>query len=148
MSHHIDIHLERYLGPIAAGWKPAGGPVDVRVCLFQDQPTAGALTYSTLGLSNHELEMAQERSVRQELVMATHVRFSHHDIPNLLFHLVDSVIQHHCALLHGEVISLGYPVIPGSPCEHLYVSLPVVFPENFAVCRDTLPYTVFAWLFP
>ena len=144
----ISRHLESYLGPITMGWQPSGEPVGVQICLFRDQPIPGVLTYSTLGLSRHVLTLPGGRSVRQEFVMAARSRFEHHDLPNVLFHLAEAAVTEHRALLCGELVPLGHPIIPESPCRNLYVSLPVVFPEGFDTYQGTQPSTVFAWLFP
>lgn len=148
MTDHVDRHLEQFLGPITMGWRPTGEPVGVQICLFRDQPIPGVLTYSTLGLSRHVLSLSGGRSVRQEFVMAARSRFEHHDLPNVLLHLAEAAVTKHRALLCGEVVPLAHPIVPGSPCRNLYVSLPVVFPEGFDTYRGTRPPTVFAWLFP
>jgi hypothetical protein len=148
MSDHVDQHLEKYLGPIVMGWRQTSEPVDVRVCLFRNQPISGVLTYSTLGLSRHILAMSQEKTVRQELLISAHLRFEHNDLPSLLFYLAEFIIRDHRALFRGEVVPLDYPIVAGSPCTDLYVSVPVVFPEGFDTYQSTQPPTVFAWLFP
>ena len=62
-------HLEHYLGRMERGWSSESLP-GIQVCLFQDQPSPGVLTLTTLGLSNTVLSMNKVRRVRQELVFA------------------------------------------------------------------------------
>lgn len=148
MSEHIDRHLERHLGPIERGWAPLDGPAGVQVCLFTNQPVTDVVSYSTLGLSRHVLAMPRGREVRQELLLAVGSRFADEDLSKLLMHVADSIVGEHRALLRGEVVPLGHPILRGSRCSNLYVSLPVVFPEGLATCEETQPATVFAWLVP
>lgn len=125
-----------------------GEPAGVQVGLFEHQPHADVTTYATLGLSDHVLEMAGGRTVRQELLLAVHLRLATADLSKLLFFVAESVIKNHRALLRGEVFSLGHPIAPGATCCHLYVSLPVVFPEALATYTMSDPSTVCAWLMP
>lgn len=149
MTHSIDQHMERHLGPIARGWVDrAGEPAAIQVCLFQERPIPGTVTYATLGLSHHILEMPGGREVRQELLLLAAHRFADDDRAKLLAHVAEGVVREHQALLRGQVFPLGYPVAPGSRCNSLYVALPVVFPDGLATCSDTQPPTVFAWLIP
>lgn len=149
MMQPIDKHLERYLGPIARGWADGvGEPADVHVCLFEERPIPGTVTYATLGLSRHVLEMPRRRKVRQELLLSVARRFAHDDRAKLLAYSAERLLHEHQALLRGQVLPLGHPMAPGSSCSSLYVALPVVFPGGLATCSDTRPPTVFAWLIP
>lgn len=148
MKAPIDRHLEASLGPIIQGWSPMGEPAGVHVALFEHQPLDGTVTYSTLGLSQHILDMPKGRSVRQELLLAVQTGSAREDFSKLLFHVAESVVETHRALLRGEVFPLGHPIVRGSSCCHLYASLPVVFPEGLATCDSTQPSTVFVWLLP
>jgi hypothetical protein len=144
----VSKHLEHHLGPIKRGWSSASGPEDIQVCCFPGQPDASASTYATLGLSHHVLKMKDAREVRQELVMSFHTEHAPEALPSLLFHVAERMIREHAALLRGEVISLGHPVVPGTEMTALYASLPVLLPDDFATFSGTSPTTVFVWLFP
>lgn len=148
MKAPIDRHLEAVLGPMIQGWSPTGEPAGVHVVLFGHQPLDGTVTYATLGLSQHVLDMPKGRSVRQELLLAVQAGSAMDDFSKLLLHVAESVVGTHRALLRGDVFPLGHPIVRGSSCCHLYVSLPVVFPEGLATCDSTEPPTVFAWLVP
>lgn len=148
MNPHIDQYLEQHLGPIVRGWSPVGEPSGVQVCLFADQPISGAVTYSTLGLSQYVLAMPKGREVRQELLFATHARSADDDFSKLLLHVAESVVKERRALLRGEIVSLGHAVSRGSLCRNMYVSLPVIFPEGFGSYDEIRPTTVFAWMLP
>lgn len=149
MRATVDKHLERYLGPIARGWGGyAGEMADIQVCLFEDRPIPGTVTYATLGLSRHTLEMSNGREVRQELLLSVAQRFADDDLAKLLAYVAEGPVREHRALLRGGVVYLSHRLAPSSRCNSLYVSLPVVFPDGLATLEDTQPATVFAWLVP
>jgi hypothetical protein len=118
------------------------------VCLFEDRPVSAALTYATLGLSRHVLDMPGGRGVRQELLLPVWRRFEDDDLARLLAWVAEQIVGEHHAQLRGDVIPLGLPIARGSRCSALYVSLPVVFPGELATCDETDPPSVFAWLVP
>jgi hypothetical protein len=149
MTHSIDQHLERHLGPIARGWAGYEGElVGMQVCLFEERPIPATVTYATLGLSRHILAMPRGREVRQELLLTVRRGFADQNIAKLLAHVAEGLLRKHRALLRGQVLPLGHPIARGSRCNSLYVALPVVFPDPLATCADTQPPTVFAWLLP
>jgi hypothetical protein len=141
-------HLEKFLGPVQQGWGSTEGSAGVQVCLFQGQPFDGAVTYATVGLSDHVLFMKERRPVRQELVFSVHERHAGDDWPSLLFFLSERLLREHRALLRGDVVPLGAPLRPGSGSQWLYTSLPILYGDGFSTLEDTEPATVFAWLFP
>jgi hypothetical protein len=118
------------------------------VALFPHQPAPEVLTYATLGLSHHLLALREGRCVRQEFVLALHERFGQDSLAALLLHVAEDVLGRHRALLRGEVLPLGAPLVSQSAATDLYATLPVVFPDSFATFSDTSPPTVFVWLVP
>lgn len=148
MRNSIDRHMELHLGPIVHGWKCTTDHADLQVCLFDDRPVAGVVTYATLGLSRHVLAMPHGREVRQELLLSVASRFAGEHLPKLLAYVGDGVLREHRALLRGQVLPLSHPISGTSRCASLYVALPVVFPDGLATSSDTAPPTVFAWLVP
>lgn len=143
----IDRHLERYLGTIARGWGATNeNPGGVQVCLFEHQPAPEAVTYATLGLSHHVLAMANDRTVRQELLLPVFRTSASDDLVKLLLHVADQVLERHEAPLRGEVFRLGHPLCAGASCQHLYATIPVIFPDGLATCEETSPPTVCIWL--
>ncbi|WP_437484572.1 suppressor of fused domain protein [Sorangium sp. So ce1014] len=131
---------------MAQGW--VGELAGVQVCLFEEHPTTGTVTYATLGLSRHILEMPRGREVRQELLFSVSRRFADDDLAKFLAYVAEGLVREHRAFLRGQVLPLGHAVARGSRCTSLYVALPVVFPDELATCADTQPPTVFAWLIP
>ena len=94
------------------------------------------------------LEMKTGRQVRQELTFAHHGLLDVGDNTDLLPYVAESVVISHRALLGGEIIALGAPVMKGGAARSLYVSAPVFFPDQLATFDGSVPSTVFAWLFP
>lgn len=80
-SDGLILHLETFLGPIAGGWTEdaAGARLPFQVVRFEDRPRGNVVTYSTLGLSRHVLELPS-KTVRQELVMAVDRIFATTDV--------------------------------------------------------------------
>ncbi len=141
-------YIEKHLGPIARGWAASSEPGAIQVCLFEDQPSAGAKTLMTLGLSRHVLEMKSGRQVRQELMLAFHGAFDTEALALLLLHMAENIETQHHAVLRGEVIHLGTPVTKGALARDLYVSMPDIFPDALATFEGSVPPTVVVWLFP
>jgi hypothetical protein len=120
----------------------------VQACRFRDQPYASATTYTTLGLSHHVLRMNETRDVRQELLVSVHESQAREELAGLLLEIASRVLQEQKALLRGEVLQLGAPILHGSEATALYASLPVLFTEGLATFSGTEPPTIFVWLFP
>jgi hypothetical protein len=139
-------HLERHLGPMEGGWSSASCP-GVQICLFRNQPSAGVLTFATLGLSNTTLAMSQDRTVRQELLLAVRDDRLAEEVAKLLFHVADLLIRRKGALLRGEVIHIG-DSIGGGRADALYAAIPVAFPQDLATLECSSPPTVVVWLVP
>lgn len=144
---NIAFHLEKHLGEIEQGWSSDSLP-GIQVCLFRNQPDDGLLTLTTLGLSNHVLEMPGGRSVRQELTLVVPDEASLSASAKLLLHVAECVLKKHQAILRGEVLSLGARIDANASASALYVSTPVVFSDEFSTLYDTIPPTVIVWLFP
>lgn len=70
------------------------------------------------------------------------------EMAQILFHLSDVIILRKSALLAGELVDTGEPTNTRTFFRYMYATVPSVFPETFGVLRDTLPPTVFAWVFP
>lgn len=148
MTREVDRHLERYLGPIERGWQGAGLSQGVQVCLFRGVPDKNAVTYATLGLSDHVLSMPRGRTVRQELLLAVDNQLESENLAKLLAHVAVPIVEKHEAVLRGQVIHLGHPVMAGSACDALYVAMPAYFADGLATLQSSSPPTVIAWLVP
>lgn len=108
MRASVDKHLERYLGPIVRGWGDyAGELAGIQVCLFEDRPIPGTVTYATLGLGRHTLKMPQGREVRHELLLSVAQRFADDDLAKLLVYVAEGSLREHRALLRGQVVHLS-----------------------------------------
>lgn len=140
-------HLERHLGDIQQGWGPEkrGG---LQVALFSDTPSAGLATLVSLGLSNHILQMAGGRTVRQELLLVAGRHAPLEQLAALLLTVAETILNSHQALLRGHVLTLAEPVIPGSALTHLYVCVPFFLNEEARTLQSSSPPTIFAWLVP
>ncbi|MBZ4422107.1 suppressor of fused domain protein [Myxococcus sp. RHST-1-4] len=145
---NISTHLESILGSIERGCSASGAPTGVQGCRFRDQPDTSATTYATLGLSHHVLRLKGAREVRQELLLSVQASQARDELAGTLFEVATRMLQDHRALLRGEVVHLGGPILHGTEATALYASSPVLFPESLATFSSTTPPTVFVWLFP
>lgn len=138
-------HLEHHLGQIVEGWKSEG---TIQVVRFQDQPTRGVTTYSTVGLSDAALPMPRGRSVRQELIASVYSSYDRRAVASFLMSFAEYVIDQGRALLRGDVIGPGDPLVPGVRATAVYASIPVFLGEGFSTYQGTSPPTVLVWLLP
>jgi hypothetical protein len=144
-------HLEAHLGPIKAGWSrsPDGADVPVQVALFEDAPGPGNVTFTTIGLSNFPLRMNDGRSVRQELVLATHAAFKAWNVTAAIQQLSMHLVESRHALLRGDCLGPFDPLFPGSAADGLYSAIPVYFPDSFnALSMPGADPIVMTWLVP
>jgi hypothetical protein len=141
-------HLESFLGPIDGGWQSTELESRIRVAAFHQKPFDTAATYVTLGLSDEILPQGSGRDVRQELVFATYESFPQMAISSFLLTFAEYILSKRQALLRGDIVGPGDPIIPGVPLNAVYSTIPVIFRDGFATFGGTLPPTVLVWLIP
>jgi hypothetical protein len=141
-------HYERHLGEIARGWSDEKQSHGIQVVSFKGQPESGITTFATLGLSRYVLDLPEKRQIRQELLMSANDSFSSDAVAGLVLSLAEHVAERGKALLRGEVVGPGRPVIAGSTLTAIYVTNPSPFDRSLSefVCES--PATVFAYLVP
>lgn len=140
-------HLETYLGSITKGWAP-GLTVGIQVALFQNTPSSGLATLTSLGLNEHVLQLPKERIVRQEVLLVVDIQSPLERLSALVLRIAEMVLESHKALLRGQVLPLEEPVISGGLLTHLYVCIPYFFGEEAQTMLSSVPPTVLAWLVP
>jgi hypothetical protein len=141
-------HYEKHLGKIARGWSDEKRMHGIQVICFEGQPELGVKTYATLGLSRHIVELPGSKHIRQELLMSANESFSSDAVAGLVLSLAERVLQRGKALLRGEVIGPGTPVVAGSTLAAVYVTNPSPFNESLTEFASERPTTVFAYLVP
>lgn len=141
-------HLESLLGPIDAGWQNDKSKSGIAVARFRDQPWEDVSTFATLGLSNHVLPMGAERDVRQELVFVAEGGFADAAIASFLQTFAEFVVDHHRALLRGDVIGPSKPIVPETHMNAIYAAIPVLHDERLQTFDGTRPPTVLVWVVP
>jgi hypothetical protein len=149
MTPDLVEHLERHLGTLDAGWKEreADGNA-IRVVAFPDQPYDGVDTLATLGLSRSPLPMPGNRQVRQELLFIADHRYPRQQVASFLLTFAEHVQRQGRALLRGDVVGPGPPLIPGVGANAVYAAIPVLHDEGLATFSGTEPPTVFVWAMP
>lgn len=144
------VHLESYLGPIAAG--SAGDehtPEGVQVLRYgPDRPFGGALTLTTLGLSHHLLAQPGGPGLHQELVLHLPAADPPRNAAAVLFRVADELIRSGRGLLRGEVLGPSGRVFGTGTAAALYAAAPGYLPEGFGVCRTPARAVVLTWLMP
>ena len=144
------VHLESYLGPIAAG---SGGdertPEGVQVLRYgPDRPFEGALTLTTLGLSNHHLDQPGGTGLHQELVLHLPATDPPRNAAAVLFQVAGQLVLSGRGMLRGEVLGPHGPVFGTGAVTALYAAAPGYVPEGFGVCRMPGRTVVLTWLVP
>jgi hypothetical protein len=141
-------HYEQHLGEITRGWSDEKRMHGVQVVCFEKQPEPGVKTYATLGLSRHIVELPGSKHIRQELLISANEAFSSDAVAGLVLSLAEHVLRCGKALLRGEVIGPGEPVIAGSTLAAIYVTNPSPFDKSLTEFVSEPPATVFAYLIP
>jgi hypothetical protein len=142
-------HLEDRLGPIAFGWADRNSSVKVQVVRFEQQPESNVNTYVTLGLSDWQLNMSRSgRKVRQELLLCATSQLSERDVASALLGIAERCIESGSAVLRGDVIELGRPLLNGTQMSAVYATNPTVFGERLLAVDPEQPPLVFVWLVP
>lgn len=150
MSDLIE-HLEKYLGPIVAGWKDSDGTSwPYQIAQFEPTSIAGAVAYSTLGLHRTPLRSAtSSKAIRHELLFVTDSKQHAPRLPALLHQVASETIFRGQAYLRGEVTGPRNRLFENGEMTAFYVTLPTCFPDSFAIHRaDEGESTVFAWMIP
>ncbi|MBB3976070.1 hypothetical protein GGQ64_001257 [Rhizobium azooxidifex] len=141
-------HLEQYLGEIAHGWSGEDELQSIQVVCFNGKPQQGTTTYATLGLNDMILAMKGTRTIRQELVISACTSFPEKDIARFLLYCAEKIKKRGHALLRGEVVNMGYPLIEGATVTALYSTNPTPFDDGFSEFRNTTPPVIFVLLVP
>lgn len=141
-------HYERHLGEIARGWSDEKQTHGIQVVSFEGQPESGVRTFATLGLSRHVVHLSERRQIRQELLLSAHDSFSGDAVAGLILSLAEDVVARGKALLRGEVVGPGAPVIAGATVTAVYVTNPSPFDKSLTQFASASPPTVFAYLVP
>ncbi|HYN22751.1 MAG TPA: suppressor of fused domain protein [Thermoanaerobaculia bacterium] len=140
-------HLERHLGPIQTGWRLPGAD-SVFVVRFDDRPLEGAVTYTTVGLSETLLHQEDGGNLRQELLFCCWAPERDDDIVGLLMVVAGDVLQSEQAFAHGQVLGPAGPLVPDGNVEALYCTAPVYFDDEFHAFRGVDPPVIIVWLVP
>lgn len=142
----LDTHLPGRRS-ISTGTDGEGSGLPFDVLEIIDQPTKGAVTYATIGLSEVPLRYPDGETIRQELLFCTYRRFVTADILPLMFFLGDDVRSRGGAIEAGEVLDLGEPVVGTYPATAIFFYNPIYFPEALAMMPGQPP-VVFVWMIP
>jgi hypothetical protein len=142
-------HLEKHLGVIANGSQFVDlGQTGVQVVRFDDVPFVGAVTFSTLGLSRHQLHQFSEQAIWQEQLLCAYKRFAPRGINRLLYSLALGILERHHAPARGDLVGPAGPIFEGSTLEAFYFTYPSYFSDGIATFSDTELATVFVWAVP
>jgi hypothetical protein len=139
-------YLEDHLGPISSGFKVEGERV--QLSRFENQPVHGATTLTTLGLSNHELHLADGGSLREELIVAARKESEIDYLGRALHGIAKDILERHHALLRGDVLGPRGPVVPDSTLEAFFCIHPAYWPESFDLFEGPEFEVGFLWLVP
>lgn len=154
----VALHLEEHLGEIDRRWSGddgyvppvgEGGSAAFDVARFMSAPWPGAVTFTTVGLSDHPLPSPTGRTIRHELVFAAHEGYADWAVPAILQQVGCEALAAGRPYLRGEVLGPRGPLFPGGAMEALYLMPPTILPASFDECL--LPDgsgVAFCWLVP
>ena len=137
MAQEIIDHLEKYLGTIQRGWGPEvleHREFQIVECRSHADPDAAA--YATLGLHRHALVSSggSAQFIRHELFVLAPTSVGEQHFPAILDQVATEALAHQRPYLRGEVIGPRGQLAEGSSMEAFYVSIPTIYPDEFAVC--------------
>lgn len=145
-------HLEIYLGAVAEGWTQNGDgvPLPFDVLRFDSAPSAGTVTFATVGLSQRPLLSLQTgKAIPQEFMMSCHENQKDLNIPAVLQQVGAQALRRGQALLRGELMGPRGPLFPRLQLTALYAAIPIYFPDSMHSMVDRNgAETVFVWLLP
>ena len=102
----------------------------------------------TVGLSHHELRIADEKNVRQELILpVSGIGLSEMIISFLLF-ICELILKNHDAVLRGQVIRLPIDATEKLGFDAVYCAIPVFMDDDFATFGESQPPTIIVWMIP
>ncbi|WP_343643670.1 suppressor of fused domain protein [Chryseobacterium sp.] len=142
-------HIEKYLGAITSGESVNNDEFGKLIfCRFDNQPDNNITTYLTLGLSDHILNIKEDKQVRMEILTSIYSSQENSKIYDLLLYVADKMLRTHRAILRGQVIDIPDNIFDNKEFTSVYVSVPVFFEDDFASFKVSTPATIFAWIFP
>ena len=120
----------------AAG--PAANAIpDFRVLEIAPGPRLDQWTYATAGAADVGLRRLEYLTIGDE-ARDTYVE--------LLTMVAYYAMDHRLGL--GHIIPIGRPLVDGSPCEHVYLSLPYLFGPKLEVIERSPESVQILWVFP
>ncbi|NOV96590.1 suppressor of fused domain protein [Isoptericola halotolerans] len=144
-------HLEGALGTIVKGWTqdPSGRELGFSVVQFALGSDERSIAYSTLGLSKFVLgSTVSDKDIYQELLILAPRSLSEALPASLLGQAGSMLIKQGSSVLRGEVLGPIGPLSPGSDMTHLYATVPVYFPPEFAELKEDGKAIAIVWLVP
>lgn len=150
-------HIESNLGSIGTGktWRTneSGKVLPYQVISFRDKPIEKAVTYITLGLSNHVMKLIdkeehQVSEVRMELLASAYESIGPVPVVSLMMFIAEAALDRHECPWNGTVISLGSPIADSEEFQSVYCTEAGYFADDFKIYEASDPKTVFVNLVP
>jgi hypothetical protein len=121
---------------------------DLRSGIIPQVPESDLNTYVTVGVSNHIFRWGDDKDVRQELIVVVNSSYPKYEVTSFLLSFGEFVVKGHRALVQGDVVGPSNLVIPNATTNAVYVTVPTIFPDQFAILRDGEVPVLFALLIP
>jgi hypothetical protein len=133
-SERVKAHLERLLGPVAVtttGRDLAGDrSATFAVATFPDQPTAGATTLVTVGLSDEPLTGPSGEKVRQELLLCAWNEALGDRLYEALFSAAQVFRDLDETANPGVILELDQPLVDPGGLRQVFLYDPTYHPEE------------------
>lgn len=141
-------HLERYCGPIAASVDFDDLDQRLSVVKVNHSPAENMFTFSTNGLSYHDLYTEDEDLFNQEAMICVAGEEAEEDIVKLLWFLSSHAIKRHAAFYLGEFYALPPNTLSDFSFSALYVTSPFYFPQEFLLYEEDVQLIIPVWFIP
>lgn len=140
--------FERVLGRIEKGLKPGGGAKEVQLVQTTLPGQPDLTVFATLGLSNHELNMGNGKTLNIELVTALRDDACLEPIPSLLIDVAEHALREQRCPLRGEIIGpKNNSFVPGADFSAIYFTTPLFrYDEDRMIRRGDGREVYFIWV--
>jgi hypothetical protein len=132
-------HLESCLGTVLHEWSelPDLLGTGVQINQHDSAPRGVALTLATLGLSRYPLRsVSSGETIYHELLLFASRPAEPFNLPAVLAQIAHLTITRKRAILKGDILGSGGPLLNNSRMEGFFAALPLPLPPDLASVQD------------
>lgn len=144
-------HLELNLGKaclLSSTKDDKGQKMPFQIATFSNQPSLGATTCSTIGMSDTPFKQEDGSHVRHELFFCAHEQYINDEIYKILFSVGKELIQKKRSIKLGMLFEPKTQISKDFNLEIFWFFNPVYFPDRVHILETVEPAVHFAWMIP